>query len=204
MNLFDGTDLLETTSTEVRTGFSSRAKCCAPLTPGRFTTATRTGSRLHLSVLQPPRQGDWSFWRQPVLPLVISRGGAGPDLGRSALLEMFPLPTGREIMSPYNIDMGASTIPAGVTVTVVDDPLEMYGKALKIDMAPGLSVQRLILKLKGSPVAGYMPKALRKLEWRMKPDGLSSPASGGLRQNPANSVGFEGHGGLLLDAQERQ
>ena len=111
-------------------------------------------------------------------PLILSRNGAGPDAGRNALLEMFPLPTRREIMSPYNIDMGASTIPAGVTVTVVDDPLEMYGKALKIDMVPGLSNQRLTLKLKGSPVAGYMPKALPELEWRMKPDGLSSPASG--------------------------
>lgn len=111
-------------------------------------------------------------------PLVISRSGAGPDLGRSALLEMFPLPTRREIMSPYNIDMGASTIPAGVTVNIVDDPLEMYGKALKIDMAPGLSNQRLILKLKGAFVAGYRPKALPELEWRMKPDGLSTPASG--------------------------
>ena len=94
------------------------------------------------------------------------------------LLDLFPLPTRRPILTPFNVDFAASTIPTGISVHVVDAPQEMYGKALRIDMAPGLANKRVVLRLKGSMVAGYLPKALPEVEWRIKPDGLADPQSG--------------------------
>lgn len=77
----------------------------------------------------------------------------------------FPLPINREIASAGSIDLAASSIPVGVTVTEEDEPDEFGGRVIKIATAGAVGTKEIILQFKSGP---DYPVAFPQIAWRLK------------------------------------
>lgn len=83
-----------------------------------------------------------------------------------------PLPRHHDIASVGNLDIGAATVPSGVTLSVVDDPTEFGGKVLKFSTTGVVSSKIVIIPLL-SNLAEY-PRAYPNIIWRVKYDANTS------------------------------
>ena len=103
------------------------------------------------------------------------RAGGDNILRRQMLLEAFPLPTMRSILDPDSVDLNASIKPEGATISIVDAPGEMYGRAIKIELPAGLTTTtgRVMLPLKPAFDGSY-PRCSDRIEWRMRVDDHST------------------------------
>ena len=118
-------------------------------------------------------------------------------LRRQLLLEAFPLPKMRAIFDPMRCSIGSVTKPASVAVSVVDAPGEMYGRALKFDIPSGLAAQIINIPIIADPVSGQHPKALPKVEVRIKCSDWGALTRGHIRLY--ETVGTAGYGWMIVN-----
>ena len=118
-------------------------------------------------------------------------------LRRQLLLEAFPLPKMRAILDPMRCSVDSITKPGSVTASVVDAPGEMYGRALKFDIPSGLSAQIINIPILADSVSGQHPKALPKLEVRIKCSDWSALTRAHIRVY--ETVGTTGYGWMIVN-----
>jgi len=118
-------------------------------------------------------------------------------LRRQLLLEAFPVPKMRAIFDPMRCSVGSVTKPASVAVSVVDAPGEMYGRALKFAIPAGLYAQVINIPIIADPVSGQHPKALPKLEVRIKCSDWSALTRAHIRVY--ETVGTTGYGWMIVN-----
>ena len=102
-------------------------------------------------------------------PAVLPNVAGKLNLTDDVLLDLFPLPVMRPIFDPNAFTIGSITKPTSVTVSIVDAPNQIFGKALKIDLPTGLVNQKVVIPI-NADLRGNYPKALPKLEWHVQSD----------------------------------
>ena len=117
------------------------------------------------SFLEVTTNSSGGLGKRPVT--ISSVGGMATSLIGEKITDLFPLPTMRSIADPGNIDFANAWLTAGIALSWVDAQDEMYGKALRLSCDAGITNKTITLPLLPD-FRGNYPKALPRMEWRIK------------------------------------
>lgn len=113
----------------------------------------------------PPR-GTVEYEMGPGGGIGLSAGSSPLWLQGVPLLDRIPLPTMRSIADPGNLDIANAILTDGVTLAWVDEPNEMYGRALEITIPGAVTNKWIQIPLKPNWGGSY-PKTTGSVQFRM-------------------------------------